>query len=86
MFSTFFQEMYSNQVYDEPVYAFEIKSLEIFHWFVLREEEVFIGLHNLKYCIRPSPNAANIICKPVANIFTVLLCTDVIPPYGKEGI
>lgn len=52
IFATFFQQSYSDHACDEYVYPFEIKSFDILHLWVLTEEEVFIGMQNLKYCIR----------------------------------
>lgn len=47
----FFQEIYSDQVYDEPVYPFEIKTFVIFHRCVLTEEEPFAGPDGIPSCI-----------------------------------
>lgn len=35
MFAKVFKETYSDQVYDEPIYQFEITSFDIFHRVVL---------------------------------------------------
>uniref|UniRef100_A0A1A9V2P2 Uncharacterized protein n=1 Tax=Glossina austeni TaxID=7395 RepID=A0A1A9V2P2_GLOAU len=74
MFPTFFQETYSDHVYDESIYPFEIKSFDIYHARVLTGEEV--AMQKLKYWTRPDPDVFTLLSSAVLSAFVVGAALD----------